>query len=341
MIVVEDACGDRMDGNRVLEEATLGALQPRFSRIMKKMRPSRTRAGEAPHHSSNNHSALRRQPGLWHSHSFTAAQAMEARNLFTAADRAMRSCSLLRSRLASLSSTSRSFSSTRITPQQQHDTAPSRAPSARWESAPPVPTKPSVALGQGRMPFKLRTPRQPAFRVPADDAAGNALLDGMYARLLGRGGELLLPHDVKWLAVTHKSFDHGWQGSNDRLALLGKRFLDVNVCLGLMNMPALSTWGGNEDVATGALGGLENVTPEAKSRVAEKRRVAALARQVGVGECMRWKPRNTTDLQSSGVDTVLAHTLYAIIGALTLHRGGNTTLQLVKERILTPLGLKV
>lgn len=40
------------------------------------------------------------------------------------------------------------------------------------------------------------------------------------------------------------------------------------------------------------------------------------------------------------MDTVLAHTLYAIVGALSLQRGGDTTTQLVKERILAPLGLR-
>lgn len=37
---------------------------------------------------------------------------------------------------------------------------------------------------------------------------------------------------------------------------------------------------------------------------------------------------------------MLAHTLYAIVGALSLQRGGDTTTQLVKERILAPLGLR-
>lgn len=31
----------------------------------------------------------------------------------------------------------------------------------------------------------------------------------------------MLTDEVKWLAVTHKSFDHGRRGFNDRLAFLG------------------------------------------------------------------------------------------------------------------------
>lgn len=46
-------------------------------------------------------------------------------------------------------------------------------------------------------------------------------LDDMYNRLLGPGGSRLLPEELKWLAVTHKSFDQGRRGFNDRLALMG------------------------------------------------------------------------------------------------------------------------
>lgn len=46
-------------------------------------------------------------------------------------------------------------------------------------------------------------------------------LDEVYERLLGQGGSRLLPEELKWLAVTHKSFDQGRRGFNDRLALLG------------------------------------------------------------------------------------------------------------------------
>ena len=48
------------------------------------------------------------------------------------------------------------------------------------------------------------------------------LLDDMYNRLLGPGGSRMLPDELKWLAVTHKSFDQGRRGFNDRLALMGE-----------------------------------------------------------------------------------------------------------------------
>ena len=46
-------------------------------------------------------------------------------------------------------------------------------------------------------------------------------LDRVYRRTLGEDGENVLTDEVKWLAVTHKSFDHGRRGYNDRLAFLG------------------------------------------------------------------------------------------------------------------------
>ena len=47
-------------------------------------------------------------------------------------------------------------------------------------------------------------------------------LDEFYQQLLGDGGSELLGEEVKWLAVTHKTFDQGRRGYNDRLAFLGK-----------------------------------------------------------------------------------------------------------------------
>lgn len=46
-------------------------------------------------------------------------------------------------------------------------------------------------------------------------------LDEALKRFLGPEGERMLPDELKWLAVTHKSFDQGRRGFNDRLAFLG------------------------------------------------------------------------------------------------------------------------
>lgn len=46
------------------------------------------------------------------------------------------------------------------------------------------------------------------------------------------------------------------------------------------------------------------------------------------------------NLKTSGIDVVMAQTLYSIIGAIALHRGGNVANRVTKEKILNPLGLR-
>jgi large subunit ribosomal protein L15 len=47
-------------------------------------------------------------------------------------------------------------------------------------------------------------------------------LDSVFDRFLGPRGASMLTEEIKWLTVTHKSFDHGRRGFNDRLAFFGK-----------------------------------------------------------------------------------------------------------------------
>jgi large subunit ribosomal protein L15 len=89
-----------------------------------------------------------------------------------------------------------------------------------------------------------------------------------------------------------------------------------------------------------ALEGLENVTQFAKDSILDRSRLAKLATTYGIDKVVRWKPKKSDNLQGSGIDTVLAHTMYSIIGALALQRGGEVAARTVRERILSPLGLK-
>jgi len=83
----------------------------------------------------------------------------------------------------------------------------------RWSYTPP----------RTKAPFSLHMhSKRPEFHVNADPA----LLDQFYSRMLGNEGDKMLSEETKWLAVTHKSFDQGRRGFNDRLAFLGMaRFL--------------------------------------------------------------------------------------------------------------------
>jgi large subunit ribosomal protein L15 len=52
-----------------------------------------------------------------------------------------------------------------------------------------------------------------------------AKLDKFYNKFLGRGGDSVLTDEIKWQAITHKSFDQGRRGFNDRLAFFGESLL--------------------------------------------------------------------------------------------------------------------
>ena len=201
-------------------------------------------------------------------------------------------------------------------------------------------------------------------------------LDRAIARMLGtEGGSSaagvtgqILDEEVKWLAVTHKSFDHGRRGFNDRLAFLGaqessyitlpqpetnemvtgKRIMELQTSLALLDAPQPSSAAASNvppdpynrkpsrDVA---LEGIENVTDVTVSKAIDKTRLADLAQRYGIHQVVRWKPRQINRLKASGVETVLAHTMYAIVGAVALRRGGAVATSIVRERILRPLGL--
>lgn len=46
------------------------------------------------------------------------------------------------------------------------------------------------------------------------------------------------------------------------------------------------------------------------------------------------------NLSASGLELILAHTMYAVVGAISLEKGGHIANKVAQERILEPLGLK-
>lgn len=66
-------------------------------------------------------------------------------------------------------------------------------------------------------PHITKDPTRSAWKVNEDPKK----LDDALNNFLGRDAERMLPDELKWLAVTHKSFDQGRRGFNDRLAFLG------------------------------------------------------------------------------------------------------------------------
>lgn len=104
-----------------------------------------------------------------------------------------------------LSPSSRAFNTCR--PNQDEHIAEQSEPE-RWRETPPRMTAPfrSRPLIFGNY-----------FRINKDPER----LNQFYVDMLGENGDRMLTDEVKWLAVTHKSFDHGRRGYNERLGFLG------------------------------------------------------------------------------------------------------------------------
>lgn len=94
---------------------------------------------------------------------------------------------------------------------QQDDLATTASEQPRWK-APPLRM---VSQGASNRSFRPQPPKP--FSVNEDPKR----LDHVFERVLGEDGDEMLTDEVKWLTVTHKSFDHGRRGFNDRLAYLG------------------------------------------------------------------------------------------------------------------------
>lgn len=121
--------------------------------------------------------------------------------------------------------------------------------------------------------------------------------------MLGPNGDKVLSDEVKWLAVTHKSFDHGRRGFNDRLAYLGRRIVQLQTSQALINSPQESQWPrddkglpmpdefGRRPFLHPALSGLQGLSEDAMGQVLDKTRLAQLAQRYGLDRVTRWLPK--------------------------------------------------
>ncbi|CAD6583635.1 MAG: AP-1 complex subunit mu-1-Iike [Alectoria sarmentosa] len=156
-------------------------------------------------------------------------------------------------------------------------------------------------------------------------------LDEVYDRVLGAEGYKMLTDEVKWLAITHKSFDHGRRGFNDRLIYLGKMIVHLQTSLALFHASAATPFPetqdqyGREPFRHPALDGLAGVSEENKYQILDRKRMAQLADKYGLDSVVRWKPRSM-NMKGSGLPTITSEALYAIVGAVALQKGGETLL---------------
>ena len=134
------------------------------------------------------------------------------------------SCKSLSSSPSSRHQPNRCFATTHFNPQPEENftaqteetSLPSRfddeieqSQPPRWQATPP----------RMKAPFRSKPPPRKPSEYPVNEDP--AVLDRVYVEVLGKDGDQVLTEEVKWLAVTHKSFDQGRRGYNDRLAFLG------------------------------------------------------------------------------------------------------------------------
>ena len=182
----------------------------------------------------------------------------------------------------------------------------------RWQSTPPAM----------KAPVRIRGPEfDPNATVNSDPKK----LDGFYARMLGDHSDKTLSEEVKWQAVTHKSFDQGRRGFNDRLAYLGmlpsngcsdgcrcvagadtmlllalgKQIVMLQASLALLEgSPSKTPADPYERVPYGhpALNGVEVLSTNTRNKLLAKKKLSALAVDYGLHEVLRWLPRMVRDM---------------------------------------------
>ncbi|ESZ96242.1 hypothetical protein SBOR_3400 [Sclerotinia borealis F-4128] len=232
--------------------------------------------------------------------------------------------------ISSRSNTVRQFSISASRLDTQYDEGGGARP--RWSYTPP----------QMKLPFNPRANHDlPQWEVNSDPKR----LDRFYTQFLGRGGDEVLSDEVKWLAVTHKSFDQGRRGFNDRLAYFGRRILNLQTSLVLLQSPVATqtqlpqNTDDREQFSHPALDGLPNLTNVKVDEILSKERLASLGTQMNMRDIIRWEPRMKDDLEKSGIDVVIATSLYAIIGAIALQKGGDVAAKVARERVVKSLGI--
>ncbi|KAI1342694.1 ribonuclease-III-like-domain-containing protein [Xylariaceae sp. FL0016] len=220
-----------------------------------------------------------------------------------------------------------SFSTSRARPSEHAAEVP------RWSQTPErmkAPFSPHITKDPSRSIWEVNTDPQ-----KLDDALNN---------LLGRDGERMLPDELKWLAVTHKSFDQGRRGFNDRLAFLGRQICALEATESIITSEANYTEQPKDTHASRrkpfedpALRNLDNLTANQPKDMFSLAKLTKIAMDTGLSDVVRWKPRMPENIKGSGFQPVVSGAVYAVIGAIALQNGGKVASRVVRERIIKKL----
>ncbi|KAF9133097.1 hypothetical protein BGX30_012417 [Mortierella sp. GBA39] len=149
-----------------------------------------------------------------------------------------------------------------------------------------------------------------AYSTSGDDSAK---VSAVYKRL----GVDLSDASLMTQSITHKSFSHGSLPTNEKLGYLGRTFLQMHV--------TEQKW---DKVKS------NRILRSSVAHATASDKLAKVARSMGVDEVMRWKAASSTD-SKVGEDTVLAHTMEAIVGAVYHDKGSKAAREFVAKHIYT------
>ncbi|TLD30870.1 hypothetical protein PspLS_02955 [Pyricularia sp. CBS 133598] len=202
----------------------------------------------------------------------------------------------------------------------------------RWARTPPR-MQSTIPIGEMRNPSNRQV-----WKVNESQEK----LDQFYNKFLGRDGALMLGDEAKWLSVTHKSFDQGRRGFNARLAFYGKQILRFEITQTILASPpvqraepgtenAVETRQPFEHPALARVGNLAYISFR---DIVDKVKLQRLGMEYGLHEVVRWQPKKVSDLSSSGLQTIMKNSIYAIIGAISLQHGAEVARRVCRERVL-------
>ncbi|KAI1821578.1 RNase III domain-containing protein [Xylaria intraflava] len=191
-----------------------------------------------------------------------------------------------------------------------------------------------------KAPFRIgirRTPMQTEWLVNDDPKK----LDNALASFLGQDGDRLLPDELKWLAVTHKSFDQARRGFNDRLGFLGRQICILEAMHSIVvsppnyeSIPADPYADRRQPFESPALRSLDNLCERQPMDFFKLEKLSKLAKETGLSSVVRWSPRMPNNPVGSGLHPVMSGAVFAIIGAIALQNGAKVAARVARERVL-------
>ncbi|KAI0490460.1 RNase III domain-containing protein [Xylaria cf. heliscus] len=189
-------------------------------------------------------------------------------------------------------------------------------------------------------PHIIKDPARSIWKVNDDPKK----LDNALVSFLGRDGDRMLPEELKWLAVTHKSFDQGRRGFNDRLGFLGRQIcVQEAMQLIITSVPIYDeivpdTYADKrQPYDDPALRSLDNLSGRQPNDIFAMAKMARLAVDTGLSDVVRWKPRMPDNIEGSGFNTVMSGAIYSLVGAIALQNGGKAASRVVNSRIIKKL----